>query len=369
MSTSATIVQLTGGSFQDAEGNLLVNGYLKMKLSQDGTVTGVANVASGIEITIQLNSSASVSTSPAQYIWGNDNIVPTPTFYTVTGYTAAGQPAWGPNNQQVTGGPTFDVGTWVPNAIISWSPTLSQPLVLKTNGVLNGSQVLLDVEDTASITWANTGGQWSATAASGGPSFSTAGEGWFFGGQNFGPVLAGETDHFQPYTSNGANKVLVCGLTLDVSYTISKVGMYIITYNGITQAYGLAGIYSADGLTKLLDAGTNAFNVSYAHNATYLEVTLGSPVTLSAGYYLFAYSCTDSYTAGSTLIHGTGNTGGFVSDFINGMSGTSQTGTVTRFGEAANVAASGALPATLGALTPYGNGVTNVNLPAVLFMV
>lgn len=136
-------VQLTGGAFQDAEGNLLANGYLKMRLSQDGNVGGV-NICSGIEITIQLDSNANAVTSPAQSVWGNDAISPVNTFYRVTGYTAQGQPAWGPNNQQVTGTGTFNLGAWTPNSVISWTPPPMQ-VVLKTNGTLNSTQTLLNI--------------------------------------------------------------------------------------------------------------------------------------------------------------------------------------------------------------------------------
>jgi hypothetical protein len=148
---TATKTQLTGGNFQDAEGNILANGYLKMKLSQDGTVTGVANVVSGVEITIQLDSdgnvasSASTPTAADQYVWGNDNLLPVNTYYRVTGYTVEGQPAWGPNNQQVEGSSPFDVGTWIPNQVISWVPPVQIP-TLEVNGTPNVNQKLLNLE-------------------------------------------------------------------------------------------------------------------------------------------------------------------------------------------------------------------------------
>ena len=39
----ATKTELTGGSFQDSEGNPLDGGYLTLRLSQDCTVSGVGN--------------------------------------------------------------------------------------------------------------------------------------------------------------------------------------------------------------------------------------------------------------------------------------------------------------------------------------
>lgn len=121
----ATKTQLTGGNFQDSEGNVLNLGYLKMRLSQDEEVTSVGQIGAGIVITINLNSSGSVDTVTPQYVWANDVMLPANSFYVVTGYKSNGQIAWGPNNQQVTssgvGGGTFDVGTWIPNTVVSWT--------------------------------------------------------------------------------------------------------------------------------------------------------------------------------------------------------------------------------------------------------
>lgn len=145
-------VQLIGGLFQDANGNALANGYLKLKLSQDGSIATVGSICSGIEITVQLNSAGSVDTSAPQYIWGNDQILPVNGFYRVTGYTPQGQPAWGPNNQQVIGsGGTFDVGTWIPNQVFSWTPPLTTPL-LKVNGTLLTPQTALNLKAGTGIT-------------------------------------------------------------------------------------------------------------------------------------------------------------------------------------------------------------------------
>jgi len=135
-------VELSGGAFQDSEGNPLALGYLKFMLSIDGSVTGVGNVCSGIEIIIQLDVNGNVVAG--QFIWGNDVITPTNSFYRVTAYAANGQTAWGPNNQQVVGTGTFDVGTWIPNQVISWTPSI-QSVILEVNGTLNADQSLLNL--------------------------------------------------------------------------------------------------------------------------------------------------------------------------------------------------------------------------------
>ena len=147
---SATKVQVIGGDFSDPDGNPLSNGYLRLQLSQDATVPGVNLLAAGRIVTIQLDANGDAVVSPPQYVWGTDVMLPVNMFYRVTGYSAQGQPVWGPNNQQITGGPTFDLGTWVPNQVFSWTPS-PQPLVLETNGTENGSQTLLNLKSGTNI--------------------------------------------------------------------------------------------------------------------------------------------------------------------------------------------------------------------------
>jgi hypothetical protein len=148
----ATKTQLIGGLFQDADGTVLNSGYLTFELSQDEQVTGlVTQVCAGVKIKINLNTAGSVSASPAQNIWGNDDLLPINSFYIVSGYTASGQLAWGPNYQQVTSGATFDVGTWTPNLMTNWTPPLTS-LTLEHNGVVNGSQSLLNLKNGSNVT-------------------------------------------------------------------------------------------------------------------------------------------------------------------------------------------------------------------------
>lgn len=114
---SATPIELTG-NFQNFDGTPLANGYLVFELSQPSSVqgpsvAGVAYICNGIKIRINLDADGNVIVG--QNLWGNDAISPTGTYYSVTGYTAQGQPVYGPNYQTVTGSGTFDIGTWVPN--------------------------------------------------------------------------------------------------------------------------------------------------------------------------------------------------------------------------------------------------------------
>ena len=114
----STKVQIIGGAFQDPAGNPLANGYLLFELSQDGLVNGSSQIAAGREIKVTLDANGNVVTSPAQYIWPNDVIIPINTFYTVSAYTSSGQLVWGPNSQQVLSSPSpFDITAWVPASV------------------------------------------------------------------------------------------------------------------------------------------------------------------------------------------------------------------------------------------------------------
>jgi hypothetical protein len=201
-------VELTGGAFQDAEGNVLANGYLHFLLSVDGSVSGVGNICSGIEIVIQLDSNGNAVAG--QFIWGNDVILPPNSFYKVTGFTAEGQPAWGPNNQQVVGSSPFNLGSWIPNQIVSWTPSTSD-ITLLVDGTLASSQnrqnlyssddsVVITDEGGGNVNFQSAGGSakfpgvWLGNNASGIVGFS------LLEGSNIGIS-------FQPFNANstGAN--------------------------------------------------------------------------------------------------------------------------------------------------------------------
>lgn len=147
-------IQITGGGFQDSEGNLLANGYLKMVLSQDCQVASTAQICSGIEVTVPLDGSGNVS--GIVNVWPNDQLLPVNNFYTVTGYTQQGQRAWGPNVQQILGSTPFSLNTWVPNQLVVWNPTLT-PISLRTNGSNNGSQSVLDLRSGTNISVTDAG--------------------------------------------------------------------------------------------------------------------------------------------------------------------------------------------------------------------
>ena len=322
-------IQLVGGKFQDSEGNVLALGYLKMRLSQDGTVVGVGSICAGIEITIRLNASGSVDTVTAQYVWGNDEISPVNTYYTVTGYTAEGQAAWGPNVQQVVGFPsgpgTFDVGTWIPNTVISWLGTvLAPPVAIAVNGALAADQQLINLIATTGMTITDLGnGQIEFTnTATGvvievngaplatpspanftvgaglsisnpsagtilltntvppGAGFSTAGSGGFLGPGVLTSLYALAWGVSAQPLDDSANVLDVFQFVLEASWTIRNC---TFVWSNNYPGTGSFGIYSAAG-ALLIDSGT--FNFESPTN-TPVENSF-TAVTLPPGVYWFA---------------------------------------------------------------------------------
>lgn len=75
---------ISGGAFQDPEGNPIALGTVQVALQQD-VLVGTVQLCAGIKNTLNLNSSGSVTGSPT--LWG-------PVTYLMTAYTRAGLKAW-----------------------------------------------------------------------------------------------------------------------------------------------------------------------------------------------------------------------------------------------------------------------------------
>lgn len=313
----ATKVQLIGGNFQDNEGNVLALGYLILRLSSDEQVPGVGQIAAGISTRINLNSSGSVDTLTPQLVWGNDQMVPANNFYIVEGYTAAGELAWGPNNEQAIGsGGTFDVGTWVPNTVLSWF----YPAAVGPTGPAGSNGV-------TGPTGAGAGSLYTST-----PAWWGSYDGGLYG---FSTQLAGQLG------TTVANQVKVSMVRLPFDVKVSKVSMLINATGGATGAAGY-GYYTP--------AGNKVFSWDNIDVSTggIKQITLGSPVTLSAGIYFVAAGLNNTSAAASQC----GYEGGHSSEGIEpwNVFGTKRAGTV------ANPMVGNAMPATLGLISIGGGG-------------
>jgi hypothetical protein len=171
---SMALTQLTGGKFTDMEGSPLSNGGLDFELSHDAQdSSNSAQVVGGLRRRIFLDNNGNAVTG--SNIQATDALVPAGTYYIVTAFTNDGRQAFkSPQYWQIPSSPDpFDLGSLTP-----FTPpgggfgTVGESLTIQTNGINNASQNLLDFEDTASVTWSNSGGQMRATASSS-PSVST----------------------------------------------------------------------------------------------------------------------------------------------------------------------------------------------------
>ena len=322
-----TKVQLSGGYFQDAEGNLLSGGYLTFVLNQDGVVN-TSQICAGIKVIVHLDGYGAIIAG--QYVWGNDQMSPANSFYKVTGYTANGQIAWGPNNQQVTGnGGTFDTGSWTPNSVISWTPAI-QPLELQVNETLNVDQNLLDLHQGANITLTDNGlGRVTITATGSVPIPASAGP--FFIGPGF------MTTQLPGVASGVINAGWVNGIR--VTRFVLPIGMVIAraSFLAQTNSNGLCSfaIYSADGSTKIVDSGV--FNSTGFSNPT-IQTKTFSPVTLPAGVYWLAQ--TDASVSGGWAI--TNFNSGSLDQLIQGSSPARGLR-----GKSSSTSASGVMPSSI----------------------
>jgi hypothetical protein len=386
---SATKTQLIGGHFQDSEGNLLINGYLRLFLNQDEVVTGVGSICSGIFVQIQLDSAGNVASStstpaaPNQFIWSNDVMTPINSYYRVFGYAANGQLAWGGNNQQIVfGSGTFDLGTWIPNSVISWQPPI-QPLTVEVNGTIAGSQTLLNLNAGSGVTLVDNGsGQVTITSTaigatfdvngtpttsqtlinfesgtgitvsnpsagnvlitntSPGTTFSTVGQGGFFssGIPMWGMYGVGTETTGNPSLGLGNNVVVVYQFVLESAWTLSSAAIQISTaFAGGSINFGF---YSAGG-AKLIDSGA----LSTALGNTPVRGTF-TPVTLPPNTYYFACSASNSSTP--TVF---GLAFNYTTAYQNMLNANVA---VARYGSAANPTVGGVMPANLGAIAPLG---------------
>jgi len=283
---AAVMVQLVGGQFQDAEGNPLSGGKLTLELSQDAAVND-SQIAAGIVVDVYLDSAGSAINSPGQFAWGNDVLSPINTYYKVTGYTAEGQTAWGPNNQQIVGSGIFDLGTWTPNTVISWFPPVQPPpqVTLEVNSAPASSQVLQNLVEGSNITITDEGNGAIEISAS---SSSVVAPRSIWTGNEFAVQLT-----YQANTGPGGNAgdVWTYPFNLSVATIIGHISQAVYggPYGGGGGHFSCA-IYSLDGLTKLVDAGAAAFSGLVSG----MQTVAITPVTLPAGAYRFAFSCEDA---------------------------------------------------------------------------
>lgn len=126
------------------------------------------------------------------------------------------------------------------------------------------------------------------------------------------------------------NVVRCFPIFLSTKIVVAKVAFEVVTLS--VGSLAAIGIYSADGNTLLINSG--AVSTTTAGVKT---VTLGSPVTLAPGKYIYAVTANNTTPTSYAALTGSFNV------LLNAFTTTA--------GTAANASASGVLPSTTGVIT------------------
>jgi hypothetical protein len=155
-------------------------------------------------------------------------------------------------------------------------------------------------------------------------------------------------------TALQAYDVAVFGFMLPYAIVINHVSIQVSKPIAVSTMN--AGIYDASG-NLLIDSGT--FDTS-TNSPQYKINAIAAPVTLTPGFYYFAYSVSNTSVKLATLApqDGTSTAANAFS-----LSSFNTTGVQPRYGIATNVVSNGALPATLGPIINNENQI----IPIVVF--
>jgi hypothetical protein len=224
------LVTLTGGAFQDAEGHLLVDGFLTMTLSHDEQdPSSNTQIAAGIPVKILLDNNGNVSSG--QSVWATDVLLPAGAYYIIEAFRSDGTLAWAsPQFETVPSGGPFNIGTWIPNQPVPQPPP--SKITLQTNGVNNGSQTLENLVAGANVTLTNVGG--ATTIASSGAGFIGVLRGLAItGSSNGSPLINQGIEESLAQTGTGTQSYVVPNAT-------AVAGTQLIN-NTTTNCTGLGG--------------------------------------------------------------------------------------------------------------------------------
>lgn len=139
------------------------------------------------------------------------------------------------------------------------------------------------------------------------------------------------------------NQVRALQVVLPFKMTVAKITVAVTALAAASTCD--MGFYSADGTTKIVNAG------GFSGAAVAIVTTTITPVTLNPGPYYFAWTCSDSTVGFRALAFSTE-----MGNILNNQ-------TVKKSGTAANAASGGVLPSSLGAIT----GVAAISQPFAAF--
>ena len=212
-------------------------------------------------------------------------------------------------------------------------PQIRDNVRMLFNGLLDAHQAIVKLNQRPTGTTQQiTNITNNSTTISGGVTFNTPGEGYFFGPGIFLPISQLPQSSGASWQT-AANRVNVTQFTIDVSFEISLISINVIA-NALGK-FGGFGIYTADGNTLVVDSGPMSL-------ASIAVVTSSiASVTISPGTYFYAQTA-DTTTA-------TMPTSASVNS--NQIALMNANAAFPRYAVAANPSVAGQLPATLGALT------------------
>ncbi len=155
-------LQIQGGNWQDAEGNVLNLGYLLFELSHDELYSvGNSQIVAGLKFKVNLNSSGSIPANPATLIYSNDVLTPANSYYIVRAFKSDGTEAWAsPQLWSFSSSPNpFDLGTQVP-----YNPP-GAGVTLNNTNVTRVASFNFQVDGGGSAITTGAKGQWAVPTA------------------------------------------------------------------------------------------------------------------------------------------------------------------------------------------------------------
>ena len=104
---------ITGGAFEDAQGNVIAYGTLVLRLTVDVALNAAQGfVCAGVLNTIPLDASGNVVST---LIWPTDQMLPNTATYVAWVLNANNAIAWGPHQVQILSSPSpYNLSAWTP---------------------------------------------------------------------------------------------------------------------------------------------------------------------------------------------------------------------------------------------------------------
>jgi|ERR1017187_1243760 hypothetical protein len=322
-------------NLQDPSGTALTgNSFVRFKLRN---FQGFVPVISGTSVICEtIIDALPTAGAISQSLWGNNNITPSTTWWTVEFWDQGRITSSG--NYIINGNTNLNTASQLNTPPVPTPPAW----LLENNGALNSSQTVLNLKSTdSSVTITDLGAGNLNLQASNGVTV---------GGAFVGPWLTSPTIQASYTTAVAGNNYLSAFMfMLPVSMSISKITADVYSgLDSLNTVFTSFGIYSAGG-ALLLDSG--AFGNETANGT--LQTKTITRVNLPAGMYYLAVASTSNHV--DTL---TAQSSTYFSYAWNGLSGLIRVGQNVASGYTGTT-----MPSTLPALT----SATSLVPPCPLF--